>query len=271
MLSVPGGSAESRKSRFDPDQVNMARVNNYWLGGKDNFLVDRMYGEKVMLIWPNIVTAVRANRDMLARAVRYLAGLGIDQFLDIGPGLPAPGNTHEVAQSVNPAARVVYGDNDVLVMAHARALLADGPPGSIGHIDADVRMPQQILDNETLWATLDRRRPVALILGAVMHLVPDGAHPHDVVETLKDALAPGSALVLTHGSTDFLPGLSDALGDLARGAFYSRTYDEVVKFFGGWDLVDPGLTLVSEWRPDETDSALSPEQVSAYGGVAFKP
>ncbi|MEJ2577688.1 MAG: SAM-dependent methyltransferase [Kineosporiaceae bacterium] len=190
---------------FDTSVPHPARRYDYWLGGKDNFAADRASGDAIEAVFPTIrVTAVE-NRRFLARAVRFLtAEVGIDQFLDVGTGIPTANNTHEVAQQVNPAATVVYVDNDPIVLAHARALLNSHPNGATAYIDADLRQPETILTDPALAATLDLSRPVALMLVSVMHFFPDQDEPHAIVHQLAQALPADSYLVLSHASGDFV-------------------------------------------------------------------
>lgn len=272
---------------LDVSVPNLARRYDHWLGGKDNFAADRTSGEEIRKRWPGIVTAVRENRLFLGRAVRYAVGeLGIRQFLDIGTGMPTAENTHEVAQKIAPEARVVYVDNDPLVLVHARALLDSRPEGKTAYVDADLRDPDRILDHAR--QTLDLRRPVALMLLAILHFLPDLDQAYTVVRRLRTALAPGSLLVLSHGSYDLIPPdiarrlLEDTYP--GRDDFFPRSGDEVARFFEGWELLDPEDTdvnsgtrlpgVISHWgpglrRPDEVIPATC--EVSMWGGVARKP
>src|SRR5215471_19487829 len=185
----------SARPEFDPGVAHQARVYNYWLGGKDHYEADRAAGDEVARCRPHVVAGARANRAFLARAVRYLAGdCGIRQFLDIGTGLPAPGSTHELAQQIAPESAVAYVDNDPLVLVYARALLTSGPRGRCGYIDADLRDPAAILAQAS--GTLDFTRPIAVLLLAVLHFLPDADDPAGIIATLARALAPGSYLVI---------------------------------------------------------------------------
>ncbi|MEV4709609.1 SAM-dependent methyltransferase [Actinoplanes sp. NPDC049316] len=261
---------------IDTSKAHPARRYNYWLGGKDNFAADRESGDAIANIWPHIVIAARANRAFLKRAVTYcVAEAGIRQFLDIGTGMPTADNTHEVAQQLAPESRIVYVDNDPMVLAHARALLTSDPAGATSYIDADLRRPADILTDPALRATLDLTQPVALMLVAVMHFVPETAEPYRLVHTLMDALPAGSHLVLTHASSAMIPRpAAEQLSTASfpgRDDFYDRDPQQIAKFFDGLNLVEPGLQIVSDWRPDPASPNVPPEQVSVYGGVAVKP
>ncbi len=261
---------------LDLGTANPARRYDYWLGGKDNFAADRASGDAIARIFPGIRTTARQNRAFLRRAVTHLArDAGITQYLDIGTGLPTADNTHQIAQRHQPTARVVYADNDPLVLAHARALLTGTPPGVCAYLDADLRHPGQLLRNPILAATLDLDRPVALLLVAVLHFLPDTRQAHDVVRTLVDALAPGSYLVLSHASYDPLPPETTARlrdGDVpGRGPFTARTHAQISRFFDGLTVLDPGVQVISRWRPDPGSIPPPDRQVAAYGAVAYKP
>jgi hypothetical protein len=261
---------------IDSGTAHPARRYDYWLGGKDNYAADRASGDAIAAVWPHIVTAARANRHFLRRAVTHLtADAGIRQFLDIGTGLPTAANTHDIAQDLAPESRIVYVDNDPLVMTHARALLTSHPAGATNYIQADLRDPTAILKDPALGDTLDLTRPVALMLVAVLHFLRDDDQPHAIVRTLIDALTPGSYLVLSHATTDYLPAAAAARltsGTVpGTGDFTSRTRDQVEAFFDGLHLVHPGLQVVSAWRPDPGTTPPPPDQVSVYGAVARKP
>lgn len=263
----------SDEARIDTTKAHPARRYNYWLGRKDNFAVDRESGDEIERMFPGIRIAAQANRDFLRRGVRYLCKeAGIRQFLDVGTGLPTEDNTHEVAQRIDAAARVVYVDNDPLVLTHARALLTSTDPGVTAYIDADLRHPGQILDDPVLGTTLDLSRPVGLLLVAVMHFLEDDNQAFDAVSTLMDAVAPGSFLVLSHATSDLLP--ADTVNKLARapgrGGFTDRTEAQIRRFFDGLTLVPPGLSVVSNWRPEPGTVPPSAELVSVYGAVAEK-
>jgi hypothetical protein len=260
----PGGT-----HRIDTSVAHSARVHDYWLGGKDNFAVDRAAGDAVIAAYPGIVQSVRANRAFLARVVRFLAGeVGITQFLDIGTGIPAANNTHEVAQSVQPAARVVYVDYDPVVLSHARVLLTGTPPGSVDYVDADLREPGKILGAAA--RTLDFGRPVAIMLIAVMHLIVDADHPYEIVDQLKAAMTPGSYLALSQVASDIeTEQVAEArrrYNSLARETQQHRSHAEVSRFFDGLDLAAPGVVPVQQWRPDSEFEARA--HSTMWGGVA---
>jgi hypothetical protein len=261
---------------LDTSKPHPARMYDYYLGGKDNFAADREAVEKVQAAFPSIRTTARENRGFLGRAVRYLAGeAGIRQFLDIGTGLPSAGNVHEVAQSVAPSSRVVYADNDPLVLAHARALLTSGPEGRTAYIHADLRDPEAILSHPVTREVLDFTQPVALMLVAILQFIHDEDEPRDIITTLVGALSPGSYLVASQ-----VTGEHDPVGTAAAVRTYRergipnqpRDSDEFARLaFSGLDLVPPGVVLVSEWRPEGTGPRPTPAEVSFYGGVARKP
>jgi O-methyltransferase involved in polyketide biosynthesis len=256
---------------LDTSVAHIARMQNYWRGGKDNFAADRAAAEHAMAAYPDLVSSVRANQAFLARSVRYLAGeAGVRQFLDIGTGLPAAGSVHEIAQDVAPACRVVYMDNDPIVLAHARALLASSPPGSTSYVDADVRDTSCVLDQAA--AALDFSAPVAVILVSVLHMVEDDEDPHAIVARLMDAVPPGSFLALTHVASDLEP---EAMAEMARRVNQRvaqpatpRDYATVARFFAGLELVPPGVVRVPEWRPSSAEAAASPS--TQWGGVGRK-
>ncbi|GAB3085074.1 SAM-dependent methyltransferase [Micromonospora schwarzwaldensis] len=270
----PGHPAD----RIDTSVAHPARRYNYWLGGKDNFQADRESGDAMAAAFPTIRLSALENRRFLRRAVRYLAAeAGIRQFLDIGTGIPTADNTHEVAQAVDPSARVVYVDNDPIVLAHARALLTSSPEGATAYLDADLRDPEKILAHPELRRTLDLSEPVALMLVAVLHFVPDADDPYATVARLLDALPAGSYLAASHATHDHLPAqLADEAKAAARGGPHGtinlRGRDEFVRFFDGLEPVEPGVCSVAEWRADD-DPELRPSaaDVSMYGGVARKP
>jgi hypothetical protein len=259
------------QTTFDTSVAHVARVYDYWLGGKDNFAVDRAAGDQAIAAYPDIVYSVRANRAFLARTVRYLAAdAGIRQFLDIGTGIPTANNTHEVAQAVAPGCRVVYVDNDPIVLAHARALLTSGPGGFTAYIDADLRDTGKILDVAS--ETLDFSRPVAVVLMAILHLIGDGDDPYGTVAKLIDAVPPGSYLAMSHIASDIEPEArgkaKERVSRLALVEQTYRTHAEVMQFFDGLEMVEPGLVRVQEWRPGSEIEAKSP--AALWGGVGRK-
>ena len=265
-----GGAGES--TPFDTSVAHVARVYNYWLGGKDNFAADRAAGEQAIKAFPGIPLSARSNRAFLARAVRFLAGdAGIRQFLDIGTGIPSANNTHEVAQSAAPTSRVVYVDNDPIVLTHARALLASDPAGATDYIDADMRDPQQILAQAG--RLLDFSRPVTLMLMAVLQHLDDEDSPYQIVQTLMDALPPGSYLAISHPANDIdaeaMAKMADSLNRMMAEKVTFRDRAGVARFFEGLELVEPGLVQASKWRPISESEATSP--AALWGGVARKP
>ena len=245
---------------------------NYGLGGKDNFAADRAAAEQAIRAFPEIGLSARSNRAFLARAVRFLAGeCEIRQFLDIGTGIPTANNTHEVAQSVAPAAHIVYVDNDPIVLNHARALLTSDPAGATDYIDADMRDPQQILAQAG--RLLDFSRPVALMLMAILQHLDDQSSPYQVVQTMVDALPPGSDLAISHPAKDIdaeaMAKMADSLNNMMAEKVTFRDRAAVARFFDGLELVDPGLVQASKWRPTSESEASSP--AALWGGVARKP
>jgi hypothetical protein len=248
-----------------------ARVYGYWLGGKDNYEADRKAAEEVIRLRPEVVAGARANRVFLARVVRFLAAdCGIRQFLDIGAGLPAPDNTHQVAQQVDPRCRVVYVDNDPVVMTHARALLASTPQGRCGYVEADLRDPGSIVAHAG--PVLDFTRPVAVLLLAILHFLPDSDDPAQVVAALAGGLVPGSFLAVSHLTADFAPGqvaaAAQAYNALAPVPVTPRSHAEVTGLFGGLPLRAPGVVPVSQWRPPI--GALAPP-CDLFAGLASIP
>ena len=261
-------------AKIDTTVSHSARIWNYWLGGKDNYAVDREAGDKVAAMLPSIVAQARADRAFLGRAIRYLAGEeGIRQFLDIGTGLPSADNTHQVAQRVAPDSRIVYADNDPMVLTHARALLTSTPEGSCDYVDGDLREPDEILAKAA--HTLDFTKPVALMLLGVVHHIPDTEQAYSIVRHLVAALAPGSFLAINH-STSAVHGaaMEEAVAHWNRVGTPSmtlRTPEQIAAFFGGLDLVPPGVVSCSRWRPSLTPAGGQPVEVDEFCGVARKP
>ena len=261
---------------IDVTRPHTARMYDYYLGGKNHYAADRELADKVLAAMPSARTAARENRAFMGRAVRFLAAeIGIRQFLDIGTGLPTSGSVHEVAQAVAPSSRVVYTDNDPLVLAHARALLTSSPEGRTAYVQADLRDSAAILAHPVVREVLDFGQPVALMLVAILHFIPDEARPEEIVATLLGALPAGSYLVASHGTTEH-----DPVGPAAGQAAYrasgvtgrARNSDEFARLaFSGLELVSPGVVLVSEWRSDEQGPRPTPAEVSIYGGVGRKP
>ena len=270
-MSGETGPADGPRT-IDTSVAHSARVHNYWLGGKDNFAADRAAGDAVMEAYPGIVMSVRANRAFLARAVRFLAAeAGIRQFLDVGTGIPAANNTHEVAQSVAPGCRVVYVDYDPIVLRYAHALLTGSAPGTIDYIDADLRDPQTILRHAA--RTLDLKKPVAVMLIAIMHLIVDEDDPYGIVGQLMDAVPPGSYLALSQVASDIqaeqMAEGAKRYNRLARETQRHRNRAEVARFFDALELTEPGVVPVQQWRPASELEATA--RSAMWGGVARKP
>jgi hypothetical protein len=271
--TAAGVPADAQAPGFDTQHAHSARVYNYWLGGKDNFAADREAAEQAIAANPGIVTDVRANRAFLARAVGFLsADCGVRQFLDIGTGLPTASNTHEVAQATTPDARIVYVDNDPIVLAHARALLTSTPQGATAYLDADLREAPAILNAAA--QTLDFGRPIALMLLIILHLIPDSDDPYGTVSALVRALPPGSYLVLAHPASDIraaqMAEMTKRVNERMSGpAATMRDRTAITRFFDGLDLLEPGVVQPQQWRPEP--GALSPPRVTAWCGVARKP
>lgn len=263
-------AGRGRTDRIRTDIAHNARVWNHWLGGKDNYPVDRAVGDQVTGMYPSIGEVARADRAFLGRAVTHLAGeVGVRQFLDIGTGLPTVDNTHEVAQRIAPDARVVYVDNDPIVLAHARALLTSAPGGVTEYIDADAHNPREIVEGSL--ATLDLDRPVAVMMLGILNFVLDTDKARAIVKTLMDAVPPGSHLVLTHPTLE--PELGGE-GNVAAMAFWNenatppitaRTREEFTSFLDGLDLLEPGVVSCSRWRSQEGPV------VAQFGAVGRKP
>jgi O-methyltransferase involved in polyketide biosynthesis len=257
----------------DISQAHPARMYDYWLGGKDNFAADREAARQVIEAMPGIIPGVRAQRAFLGRAVRYLAAdAGIRQFLDIGPGLPAAGNTHEVAQRVAPESRIVYVDNDPMVLAHARALLTSTREGSCGYVEADVRDVKETL--AAVEARLDFSQPVAVVLLGVMHYIGDLDQPGAIIHTLMTACPPGSFLVFGQPASDVererMAQTVARTVNLLTAPATMRTREEILAFFDGLELVEPGLVLLPEWRPEPSDPPVR-GPVPFWCGVGRKP
>jgi hypothetical protein len=266
-----GGTSEGQAAQFDTGVPHSARIWNYWLGGKDNFAADRGVGEHVKQIFPGIVRAARAQRDFLARAVRYLAAEAqVRQFLDVGTGLPTAENTHEVAQQAAPESRVVYVDYDPIVLAHARALLTSTPAGATDYIEADLRDPGRILGSAA--RTLDFSQPVALILLGILGHVSSYDEARSIVRRLTGGLTAGSYLVIADGASVSEAG-NEAQRQYNEGspvAYYLRSPGEIAGFFAGLELTEPGVVSCSRWRPART-ALVDADEAAVFGGVARKP
>jgi hypothetical protein len=262
---------------IDTSRPHPARMYNYMLGGKNHFAADRETVDRAFASWPTGRIGPRENRAFLGRAVRYLAGeAGIRQFLDIGTGLPTTNNVHEVAQAVAPSSRIVYTDNDPMVLAHARPLLTSSPEGRTAYIHADLRDPAAILSDPVTRDVLDFSQPIALMLVAILHFIPDEDKPAEIIATLLDALPPGSYLTASHVTAEHVPAVNAASGQRAyqdaEVPWRMRDSDEFARLaFSGLELVPPGVVLASEWRPDDDGSRPLPSEVNCYGGVARRP
>ncbi|MGC0417065.1 SAM-dependent methyltransferase [Embleya sp. AB8] len=271
---IAGGPAPT-PADIDTTVPHTARIYDYLLGGKSNFAVDRAAAERILAAIPDLPTTLRLNRLFLQRSVRFAARRGIRQFLDIGTGIPTNGNTHEAAHQVAPDARVAYVDNDPIVLVHGRALMADAGPGRTTFTRADLRDPKAILTAPDVLAVIDFGEPVAVLLVAILHFIEDAEHPAEIVATLRDALAPGSMLILSHASSDADParGQAGAAGwRNASARMTMRDHARVLAFFDGFDLVDPP-GIRPHWNPDDEpeDPLDHLENVWGYGGVGIKP
>lgn len=262
-------------SEIDTSRPHSARIYDYYLGGKNRFAADRETADKVLSAWPHVRVSAREQRKFLGRAVRYLAeDAGIRQFMDIGTGLPTTDNVHEIAQRTAPDARIVYVDNDPLVLAHARALLTSAPEGRTAYIHADLRRPESILADPVTRDVLDFSQPIALVLVGILHLIPDEDDPARLIATLTDALPPGSYLIASHLTAEHDQAGLGAGERTFRGAGLRgqlRDSDDFARLaFKGLELVPPGVVPVPEWRPDEPGPAPKASEVSCYGAVARK-
>lgn len=256
---------------IDISVPSVSRMYDFYLGGSHNFEVDRQSARKAMEYMPGLPKIMQANRAFMRRAVHFAAGEGITQFLDIGSGIPTFGNVHEVAQQACPGAHVVYVDNDPVAVAHSQAVLQGNPGADI--LAADLRKPQEILSSPQAENLIDLNRPVALLLVAILHFVEDRDDPYSAVAELSAALAPGSLLVLTHASYEGIPlpqeraeGAVDVYKDI-RNPLIMRTRDEIARFFEGYDMVEPGLVPMPEWRPDTAPEDEDPYSFAGFAGV----
>jgi hypothetical protein len=261
----------------DMDRASAARIYDYWLSGSHNFAVDREAGDRVSAQMPHAPAVARANRAFMNRAVRWLVGQGIRQFLDVGSGIPTVGNVHEVAQRIAPESRVVYVDIDPVAVVHGQQILA-GDARAVS-IEADLRRPDELLARPELHTVLDLSQPVGLLLVSMLHFLPDDEDPYGAVARLRDALVPGSYLVLSHGALEgFEPAALDTVREVYQATSnpsgQARTREEIRRFFGDFELVEPGLVWLSQWRPDRLgDEDLNEEQArrSAFlAGAARK-
>ena len=287
---IPGGSTmteqpinehgavlppDSAPPEIDRSKPHPARIYDYILGGKDHFDVDREAAEVALTAMPELRRQLRANRAFLGRAVRQLAEAGIDQFLDLGTGIPGPGHTGEVARAAHPHARVVYVDYDPIVTAHARALLAGADPALTAVVQADVRDPKAILEHDAVRRVLDFDRPIAVLLIALLHFVSDAEDPAGIVAEFVAAMPAGSALVISHASEGHAPGKSHTAARKGWGKATSqivlRDKKEIEAFFTGTDLAEPGVVIFPAWRPDHELDDAERALDFGYAGVGFKP
>jgi ABC-type sugar transport system substrate-binding protein len=269
----PDETDEAAATGIDTSVPHSARIWNYWLGGKDNYAIDRAAGDEYAKVFPGIVDVARASRDFLTRSIRYLAGdAGIQQFLDIGTGLPTADNTHQVAQRVASEARIVYVDNDPLVLAHARALLTSSPEGATAYIHADLADPGKITAEAA--QTLDFTKPIALILSGILGHVTNTGEARSIVHNLMDALPDGSYLSLNDGTSvvaaEAFEEAAETYNESGAVPYVLRTPEEIASFFDGLELVEPGVVSCPRWRPDPTQTGPT-EDVDAFGGVGKKP
>ncbi len=267
-----GSAPASGPDTFDTSVAHIARVYNFWLGGRDNYAADREAAGEVITAYPTILSSVRAQRAFLGRAVQYLvAGAGIRQFLDIGTGLPSADNTHEVAQRAAPESRVVYADNDPIVLAHARALLTSSPQGATHYVDADLRDTGKICEQAA--EILDFDVPLAILLIGVLHCIPDSDDPAGIVASLIDVMPPGSYLVIAHPAsdihTDQVSTAANRINPLMAEPVTLRTHDQVGRFFDGLDLVEPGLVQLHRWRPGPK-GPVPDHDIANYGAIGRK-
>ena len=260
------GPARSQKPQFDTAAPHSARVWNYWLGGKDNYQADRDMGDQILAMAPDMPRIARMQRAFLNRAIGYLAGeAGIRQFLDIGTGLPTADNTHQVAQALAPESRIVYVDNDPLVLVHAQALLTSSPEGACDYVDADVRDPERIIAEAA--RTLDFSKPIALMMLGILGQIPDSDHPETIVAKLVDAVPAGSYLAISDGVNT-----SETFNEAARLSswYHIRSPEQIAGFFAGLDLIEPGVVSLARWR---LEPAAMPDHHDVPGlcGVGRKP
>jgi S-adenosyl methyltransferase len=274
VLVTDDSSGPSPVPAIDTTVAHSARVWNYWLGGKDNYEVDRVTGERVAESYPDIVLLARAARSFLARAVGYLAAeAGIRQFLDIGTGLPTASNTHEIAQSIAPESRVVYVDNDPVVLSHARVLLQSSPQGATDYIHADLEDPDRILREAS--RTLDLEKPVAITLIAILHHISDYDEARSIVTRLMEAVPSGSYLAIAHSTNVIYGAVSDeAVGrwnKFGKPPVILRSPEDISRFFDGLELLPPGVVSTTRWRPSPAGIGIAVREVDQFCGLARKP
>lgn len=264
----PGGPVDIRQ-----DRAHSARIYDYFLGGKDNYPADREAAAKIEQAIPSVRAVARENRAFMVRAVRHLSELGVRQFLDIGTGIPTEPNLHQIAQRTLPDARVVYVDNDPIVLAHARALLTGTPEGAIRYVQADVTEPERILADPAVRQTLDFGEPVALSLIALCHFVP-GERVYDIIDTLLAPLGSGSFLVMTHLTPDFAPDMVEGTVRAYRQSgieMEARSYEEVSRFFRDMELIEPGIVAIDAWHPDGGEPRPNPIVTSLHADTPKPP
>ncbi|HIV59314.1 MAG TPA: SAM-dependent methyltransferase [Candidatus Stackebrandtia faecavium] len=255
----------------DISKPNMARSYDYWLGGSHNFAVDREFGDKFAEILPSVRRISQANRAFVHRAVRYMLDLGIRQFLDLGSGIPTVGNVHEVAQRIAPESKVVYVDIDPIAVTHSQQLLADNDNGTV--LQGDMTKPDEIWHHPEARAMLDFSQPIGVLMVAVVHALQDHQNPDEHVAYFRDALPPGSALALTHGSTDRQSSSMRELEGITQKSatpLVARTRDQILNYFGDFELAEPGLVWVNMWRPELPDEEEEDESITFYAGVGHK-
>jgi SAM-dependent methyltransferase len=269
------GATRRALGEFDTTRPNIARINDYFLGGKDNFAADRRAAEELLAVAPEIRAIAAETRNFLGRAVRFLARRGIRQYLDIGSGLPTLQNTHEVARSVLPDARVVYVDNDPVVISHGRAVLACDERTAV--VEGDILHPGELADDREVRRVIDFDEPVAILIVGALHVIPNTDDPYRSVATLRDATVPGSHLALSHLVFDTRPEVARPIEDVYRTVLHrpdastTRNREDVLRFFDGFELVEPGLVWLRQWRPDHPLHTRAAEEIWKVGGVGRKP
>ncbi|MFE7193375.1 SAM-dependent methyltransferase [Kitasatospora sp. NPDC057541] len=257
----------------DLDKPNAARVYDYYLGGSHNFEVDREMARKAIALWPELPQIMRSNRAFLRRAVQFAAERGIGRFLDIGSGIPTFNSVHEIARAIRPEAQVVYVDRDPVAVAHSRLLLEDDPGSSV--VQADLRDVEDLMSRPEVTALLAAGEPVAVLLVAVMHFVEDAEDPWKLIAVIRDALPPGSALVLSHASLESRPDQAEDHQRLYRMTptpLTMRTHEQIAAMFEGFELVEPGIVHLPQWRPEQPGTVGEhPERIAGVAGVGLRP